>query len=336
MFTKLYEQIKKYIKKEYKFLITLIALLLLFTIKLPYYIDIPGGIINISDRIKIDDKNNLQGTLNFAYVSELQATIPTLIIEKLNPNWDLIKKEEIIMENETLAEAQFRDELSLKEAVSNALYAGFKEAKKEFKVKNTKLYVTYLADTAQTDLKVGDQIIKIDDKEIKAKKDLEYVQTKQENDKVTITVLNNNKQYTRTATLIKLEDKILIGASLGETFDIDTNHDIAISYKSRESGPSGGMMMALTIYSNLTNTDLTHGKTIVGTGTIDKDGKVGSIGGVKYKLMGAVKNNASIFLVPNGENYEEAIKIREKNNYNIKIIGVSTLKEAIDSLISTK
>ena len=91
-------------------------------------------------------------------------------------------------------------------------------------------------------------------------------------------------------------------------------------------------MMALSIYGNLTNQDLTNGKTIVGTGTIDIDGNVGSIGGVKYKLIGAVKNKADIFIVPNGENYDEAIKIKKEKNYKIKIIGVSTLKEAINEL----
>ena len=53
MFNKLYEEIKKYIKKEYKFLVTLITLFLIFTIKLPFYIEMPGGIIDISKRIEI-------------------------------------------------------------------------------------------------------------------------------------------------------------------------------------------------------------------------------------------------------------------------------------------
>ena len=91
-------------------------------------------------------------------------------------------------------------------------------------------------------------------------------------------------------------------------------------------------MTALTVYSYLTDTDLAKNKTVVGTGTIDKDGNVGEIGGVKYKLIGAVKNKADIFLVPNGENYEEAIKVKKEKNYDIKIVGVSTLKEAINEL----
>ena len=89
-------------------------------------------------------------------------------------------------------------------------------------------------------------------------------------------------------------------------------------------------MTALTVYSNLTDKDLTKGRTVVGT--IDTYGNVGEIGGVKYKLIGAVKNKADIFLVPTGENYEEAIKIKKEKNYDIKIVGISTLKEAINEL----
>ena len=55
--------------------------------------------------------------------------------------------------------------------------------------------------------------------------------------------------------------------------------------------------------------DITKGKTVVGTGTIDIDGNVGAIGGVKYKLIGAVKNKADVFLVPK-DNYEEAIEVK--------------------------
>jgi len=335
MFTKIYEKIKEYIKKENKFLLILLTIFLLFTIKLPYYIDMPGGIINISDRITIDDKKNLTGTLNFAYVSEARATIPTYLLAKINNNWDILKKEQIVMGNETIKDMEFRDEISLKEAVSNALYIGFKESDEEFEIINNKIYATYIYEQANTDIKVGDQILKIDDKIINDKSDLAYVNTKNKGDKVTITVLNNDKEYTRTATLIELEGKTIIGVGISETFEIQSPHNIKINYNPRESGPSGGMMMSLTVYSYLTNTDLTNGKTIVGTGTIDKEGNVGSIGGVKYKLIGAVKNHADILLVPNGENYEEAIKIKQTNNYDIKIIGVSTLKEAINELKQT-
>ena len=94
-------------------------------------------------------------------------------------------------------------------------------------------------------------------------------------------------------------------------------------------------MLSLAIYNNLVKEDITKGRIIVGTGTIDEFGNVGSIGGVEYKLKTAVNNKADIFLVPNGENYEEAIKLQNAKKYKIKIKGVSTFDEALDYLLST-
>lgn len=330
MLNKIYEKVLEYIKEEYKFLIIITSLLILMTYKLPFYIDTPGGIIDISKRINIDDKK-ISGTMNFAYVTEMNATIPTYIIAKINKNWDIIKKEEVLYDNETESDAKFRNELDLKQALSNALYVGFKESGEEFKTKNNKVYATQILKEAKTDLLVGDQIIEVDGIKINNIKELQSLE-KQEGKKIKIKVINNNKEYIRTAEYIKYDDKIIIGIALGETFEIESNHKIDINYKARESGPSGGLMMALTTYSYLTGEDLTKGRKIVGTGTIDANGNVGSIGGVKYKLIGAVKNKSEIFLVPKGENYEEAMKLKKEKNYKIKIIEVSNIKEAINEL----
>lgn len=91
-------------------------------------------------------------------------------------------------------------------------------------------------------------------------------------------------------------------------------------------------MTALSIYNMLTEEDLTKGHTIVGTGTIELDGTVGSIGGVKYKLAGAVKKKAEIFLVPAGENYEEALELQKKEQYDIQIIPIGHIDDALEYL----
>ena len=58
---------------------------------------------------------------------------------------------------------------------------------------------------------------------------------------------------------------------------------------------------------------------------------VGEIGGVKYKLMGAVSSKADIFFVPK-ENYKEALDTKNKYKYDIEIVEVGTLEEAIKYL----
>ena len=63
-------------------------------------------------------------------------------------------------------------------------------------------------------------------------------------------------------------------------------------------GPSAGLMFALGLYDTLTPGDLTGGRTIAGTGTIDLEGEVGGIGGIVDKVVGAERAGASVFLVP--------------------------------------
>ena len=77
--------------------------------------------------------------------------------------------------------------------------------------------------------------------------------------------------------------------------------------------------------------DLTKGDIIAGTGVIYEDGSVGSIDGVKYKLKGAVKNKAKVFIVPS-ENYDEAVKLKKEHNYDIEIIEADNLHNVIEKL----
>ena len=57
-------------------------------------------------------------------------------------------------------------------------------------------------------------------------------------------------------------------------------------------------MFTLGIIDKLEPADLTGGKIIAGTGTIDDDGNVGPIGGIPQKLVGAKDAGAQLFLVP--------------------------------------
>ena len=90
-------------------------------------------------------------------------------------------------------------------------------------------------------------------------------------------------------------------------------------------------MISLAIYNRLVDEDLTKGRKIAGTGTIDKNGNVGEIGGVKYKVMGANSGKADVFFVPEA-NYKEAMKFKQEKGYNLNIVMVKTLDDAIDYL----
>ncbi|MER7331469.1 MULTISPECIES: PDZ domain-containing protein [unclassified Micromonospora] len=93
-------------------------------------------------------------------------------------------------------------------------------------------------------------------------------------------------------------------------------------------GPSAGLMFALGIVDKLTPEDLTGGKIIAGTGTIDDAGRVGPIGGIAQKLVGAKEAGAVAFLVP-ADNCAEAVRNPQPG---LPLLRVGSLDEALTAL----
>ena len=123
----------------------------------------------------------------------------------------------------------------------------------------------------------------------------------------------------------------MIGAVIVLDLDYKLDPDIDLKFKVSESGSSGGMMLALSIYSKISGEDLVRGRNIAGTGTIDMVGNVGEIDGIKYKIMGAYKDNIDIVLVPSA-NYKEAVKVKKKYDYDMEIVKVDTFSDVIEYL----
>ncbi|MFJ4695088.1 S16 family serine protease [Streptomyces sp. NPDC088766] len=98
-------------------------------------------------------------------------------------------------------------------------------------------------------------------------------------------------------------------------------------------GPSAGLLFSLGIVDRLdgdgSGGDLTGGRTIAGTGTIDADGKVGAVGGVALKTQAARRDGATVFLVPKAECSDARSELPE----GLRLIPVTTLEGAVDSLV---
>ncbi len=310
----------------------LIAFIILY-FPIPYYIEAPGGLIDTSNRVDIQDKYVPRGTFQMAYVSSIKANIPLFLFACIHPDWDLQKKEDVVADGESEKEAEYRNQMSLQEGNQNAIIHGYQEAKKYLQIDNQEIYVTYLFQEANTNLKVGDRIYKVMDKKVSSLLDFSNIIKKYPSGtRINIEVINHEKKEKRYAYIIEKDGMKIIGILTSSLYQIHTKPPIKIKMDQNESGGSGGLIMTLTIYNYLTKEDLTKGDMIAGTGTIEKDGTIGEIAGVKYKLMGAVKKKANIFLVPAGKNYQEAIKVKKEKNLKIDIISVKNIKEAIEKL----
>lgn len=330
------DKIKKFYNKyiginlyELIFLILFIAFCFYDT---GYTIYKPGGIVNVDSRITGDNLNNSQGTFNMAYVSALKGKAPIYLISKIMPNWETIKNSDMLPDNETIEDMNIQNKIDYQEAMSNAKYVAFNKTNIKYSIESQKYIVYYLTEQNDSDLKIGDEIISYDNigfKDMSSFK--EYIKTKNQNEKIKIKYQRNNKTFETESSIYETNNEKYVGISIISILDINSDYNLKISQKNSESGPSGGLIMTLSIYNALTKEDITKGRKIVGTGTIDKDGNVGEIGGINYKLASAVREKADIFICPTA-NYEEVENLIKKYNYKIKIISVSTFDEAIEKL----
>ena len=317
---------KKFFKENIKQLIMIVILVLAFNIELPYYIEAPGGTINLSQRID-KDYHKSDGSLNMLYVTEYKGNIVTVLLSKVIKSWDLYEISNQQISNETSKDIYIRNKVMLDNSINNATYVAYKEAGKNISIKSSENVV--IATTKDNDFHIGDVILSINSQameDIKAIK--EYINNANVGDTVNVKIKRDAKEKEINVTLD--EDKML-GIMIITNYEYTTDEELDIAFRSGEGGSSGGLILALGIYSNITGEDILKGRNIAGTGTIDVDGNVGEIDGVKYKIAGAVRKKMDLVLV-SPANYEEAIKVVKDNNYKIEIVEVATFKEAIDYL----
>lgn len=331
MFTKIYESIKEFIKKNYKGIILYLITLIIIIYPLPYYIYVGGGTIDLDKRI--DLKSNEEGSYNLAYVKQLNATIPTYLLSFIINTWDLEKVSNVsIDEEETKIDINNRARLYLEEANNHAILNAYKLAGEYINIRSNNYKVIYVNKDSETDVLIGDTLLSVNGISVSNNSEYkEYLNSLDLDSDLNVKVLRNNKEVDCYAKLKNINGEKVIGLYLVNIYDYEVDPKINLKFKSNESGPSGGFMLSLAIYDRLVDLDLTKGRKIVGTGTIDAVGNVGEIGGVKYKLMGAVKDHADIFFTPVA-NYEEAMETKTKYNYDIEIVSVKTLSDAIEYL----
>lgn len=318
--------IKKFLKENLKSMIIMLIFIIVVNIELPYYIEAPGGTINLTQRID-DDYNKKDGSLNMLYVTQYRGNVVTLLLGKIFKSWDIYEISNQQISDETQHEIYIRNKVMLDNSIQNATFVAYNHANKPIDIKGYKNIV--IATTKENGIEIGDVIISADNQKIENINDLKlYIETKNPGDKINLLIERNNKEKNITITLD--EDKI-IGIATITNYQYELPDELDINFKNGEGGSSGGLILTLGIYSEITGIDILKGRNIAGTGTIDINGNIGEIDGIKYKIAGAVKDKMDLILV-SPYNYEEAKKVVKENNYDIELVKVSTFKEAIDYL----
>ncbi|NJP52422.1 PDZ domain-containing protein [Streptomyces sp. SBST2-5] len=195
---------------------------------------------------------------------------------------------------------------------------------------------------AEGKLHAGDVIRAVDGKTVKEPADVADLVTRHEpGEKAVFTIVPAKEQAaaqkekrparTENVTITTRtsddagEKRAIVGISAGTDHTFPFTIDIKLA---DVGGPSAGLMFALGIYDKLTPGSLTGGAFVAGTGTIDDNGKVGPIGGIEMKTVGARAKGAEYFLTP-ADNCAAAAKDTPDG---LTLVKVNTLDDALDAL----
>jgi PDZ domain-containing protein len=185
-------------------------------------------------------------------------------------------------------------------------------------------------------IEAGDVVLTVDGQPVATPADVgELVRDREVGDPVTLEVLRAEdpdaepEQLSLTVVTAENPDPpgpdappapylgILVGTRYDAPFDIEFGLE-------NVGGPSAGMMFSLALVDMLTDGPMTAGGHVAGTGTIDPDGRVGPIGGIRQKLTGAKDAGATLFLAPR-DNCDE---VAGNEPDGLTVVPVGTLDEA--------
>lgn len=194
---------------------------------------------------------------------------------------------------------------------------------------------------AKSKLKINDVVEAVDGEKITLPSQLaEAVRSHAPGDEVTLDVKRQDKDIKVKVTLGEMPEDMLAGAGddatsdgpiafLGVTSVAQPAGNVKVTYNLQDvGGPSAGLMFSLAVVDKLSPGDLTGGKFVAGTGTIEADGTVGPIGGITHKIAAAADAGAEVFLVPE-DNCSEALTAK---GGDVKLVSVSDLDGAVADL----
>jgi PDZ domain-containing protein len=146
-------------------------------------------------------------------------------------------------------------------------------------------------------------------------------------DQVSILVERKGKRLAETVTTRKAPDdgRAIVGITSRDEAEYPFTVDISLK---DVGGPSAGLMFALGVVDKLTPGALTGGAYVAGTGTIDDQGNVDSIGGITQKMIGAKRAGATVFLAPAGNCGEAAANVPD----GLRLVKVKSLSSAVSAL----
>lgn len=344
------ELTKVYYPKIKLLFIPYLFLFFLLLFPIDYYVLNPGGLSEVENMIEIDyqTEKEITGNIYTTYVMDVnRPTFFQFMIGYFSPYATInqLSGSNLTYSNQEIQQISYLDKYTSVAAAVIVAYQAIQEVDPNVHIEYQEAILVYGKATTLShydDIHFGD----------------EFISMVGDNDEV-VTTIEGISQYTLLSNsypftfkneqgeeyqvvLSKNPETAKFGITLKTYYLVDKENTYPTYQElpSNIGGPSGGLLQTLSIYNMLSDTDITHGLKIAGTGTINYDGSVGYIGGVKQKIATAYLNKVDVFFMPYlddnyyYDNYKEALRSCEELGIDPTgwLVPVKTFQDALTYL----
>jgi PDZ domain-containing protein len=282
-------------------------------------IQMPGGLIRVEEQIILDQAFDVEGELNSVFIYSMnQHTRLLRFFATGAPGVQVIDQSPAALDLPA-SELNLRGRLLYDASIQASLIQAFNAANIPLETEFLGLRVVF--GPADSEVRIGTLITKVNDEDVTSL--AMFVETI--SGVATITI---NDTYTMSRN-----EEGFFGITIMEENNI-VSSDVGYEVVPRNvQGNSAGLMQTLNLYNRLVEEDITKGLRIAGTGTMDVQGRVGPIGGVRQKVITAARDGIDVFFVPAAD-FADARAELDLLNTSMKLISVATFQDAIEALNS--
>lgn len=306
-----------------------------WAVDLPYVGWSPGPISEAIDAVVIDEDIESyppEGELLVLTVVSQPLNVYELLVALFDPTVDIYDRAAVRIEGETDEEYRDRQLGLMDAAVQRALTIAFDRLGIDVGEVRYRVETVFGEYPAAAHLEPGDFVLEVEGVEMTS---IDVIRER---------LADRAPGDVTELTIERAGDIREIEVELGETVDEETGETRAIIgitigpfidppadiNTNNVGGPSAGMMYTLALIDLLSEGDLTKGHVVAGTGTIEADGSVGGIGGIRQKVVAAEAAGADVMLVPES-NYEVALTADRED---MELVSVATIDDALAFLDS--
>lgn len=315
-------------------LVVLILSCLLWFVPTPYYITAPGAAVDTGRIVRVENGTAHPGSIYMLLVTTQPANLFWYLYAQLDSRAELETPERFLGGLEDYPQCVEYSRELMRDSQKTAMAVAMQQLGYGHGVTAAAVRVTHVrADSPVAGLlRADDLFLEVRGRPVRSTKDLtDQLLTIPAGEILSVLIRRAGAELrlelpTTESTLPERKGRAAFGILVADHLEYDIPIPVSIG-AGAITGPSAGLSFTLQIIDQLVPGGITGGQRVAATGTIEPDGRVGRIGGVRQKVHAAAAAGAKVMFVP-AEDYPEASQVRTY----ITVVPVAHVRDALDWL----